>query len=122
MNLNFKNLPTDIQIDIISTLYFYDECHVEHARGKMTVQTSYCLKSRYDEDEWISQEFTQEKLDIHFDGNNAWYRAWKSLEQEHNKKWADIEDEAKKKCSADFDKMIKEKAKEDLERIIKEAQ
>ena len=121
MRLNFKNLPTDIQIDVITTLYSYNRCHIEHENGKMKVMTSYALLSKYAEDQWISQDFTREDFNIRFDANNAWYRAWTSFETKLNKRWADMEDEERDQCSADFDKMCKEKAKEDLERIIREA-
>lgn len=119
--INFKNLPTDIQLDVIRTLYFYDGCHIEHSHGKMSVQTSYCLKSHYADDEWISQEFSKQDLNISFSGSNAWVKAWTTLERKYNKQWADIEREVKDKCRADFNKMIEAKANEDLERIIKEA-
>lgn len=116
--INFKNLPADTQIDIIRTLFFYRDCHIEHAHGKMEVCTSYCLKSKYAEDEWISQEFTKEDFGIRFSGNDAWYKAWTSLEREYHKKWADIDDEIKDRFSADFDKLIDAIAKEELERIL----
>lgn len=119
--INFKSLPTNIQLGIVRTLFFYKDCHIEHAHGKMEVCVSYCLKSKYAEDEWISQEFAKEDFGIRFSGNDAWFKAWNSLEQENHKKWADIDDEAKAKCSADFDKMIEAKAKEELARIIEEA-
>ena len=121
MKVTFKTLPADIQNKIVSTLYFYNDCHIEHAHGKMEVATSYALKAKYAEDEWISQEFTREELGITYDGNYAWYDAWNALERKHNKKWAEIDNEAKEKCSEDFNTMIEERAKKDVERIIKEA-
>lgn len=65
MKIKFEELPHEIQIEIIETLYSYKECHIEHRHGKMEVCTSYGLKSKYAEDEWISQPFTKDDLDIY---------------------------------------------------------
>lgn len=66
MKVEFKELPHQIQINIIKTLYSFDACHVEHyANGEMVVATSYALKSNYSPDEWISQEFTKKSLGIY---------------------------------------------------------
>lgn len=121
MKININQLPHNIQIDVISTLFAYDDCHIEHANGEMKVATSYCLKRNYAEDEWISDKFTRKGLGITFDSNEAWFDAWNGLEHERHKRWEDIDRESKEKCYADFDKMIKAKAEEELERILKEA-
>lgn len=121
MKININQLPHDIAIEIIRTLFAFVDCHVEHAYGKMRVATSYALKNNYADDEWISDEFTRKELGITFNYHDAWFKAWNELEHENHKPWEQIDRESKEKCYADFNKMIEAKAEEELERILKEA-
>lgn len=58
--INFEELPEPIQLEVVKTLFFYDSCHIEGRGDHMEVCTSYCLKSSYARDEWISQEIKRD--------------------------------------------------------------
>lgn len=115
--LDFKTLPDEIKIDIVITLFNYNECHIEHAHGKMSVATSYCLKSSYADDEWISAPFTKKELGIKVEGWRLWDDAWIGLERQKDKKWSDIDIESKTKLSDDFNKKMVELARVEIKRI-----
>ena len=121
MKININQLPHDIAIEIIRKLFYFADCHLEHAHGTMKVVTSYTLKNNYAEDEWISDKFTRKELGITFNYDDAWFKAWNELERKYHKSWEQIDRESIEKCYADFDKMIEAKAEEELERILKES-
>ena len=118
MKPQFNTLSKDIQKEIVRHLFYYSDCHIEHANGVSSVQVSYMLKSKYADDEWISGEYTKEEFGIKFDGNYAWEKAWTSLENQHRKSWENIDSESKKKCYKEFEEFIDRKAEEEVERIL----
>jgi hypothetical protein len=114
--IKLADLSKEIKLDIIGTLFLYDSCHIEHENGKTIVATSYCLKSKYAEDSWISQEFTREELGITFEGNDEWCKrcseyGWSKAEKDEDRQ------AILKKVQSEFDEI----AQKEIERIEKEA-
>lgn len=109
--LNFLDLPHDIQIDIIQTLYCYHECHIEHSHGQMRVTTSYCLMKNYPEDHWISQEFT--KADLHMYCPMDWGTEWERM----TRGWEFMSNEDKDILHQAERVMLNARAEQDLRHI-----
>ena len=109
--INFLELPHDIQIDIIQTLYSFHDCHIEHAHGQMKVICSYTLCRNYPEDHWISQEFTKESLHMYvpMDWNTEWHNMTRG--------WEYMTDEEKNVLIAAEKIMLKARAEMDLKHI-----
>ena len=118
MHIEFKELPHNIQIEVIKTLFDYSYCIVEGNKrtGRIDVCTALCLKSRYDKDEFSTPLIKKTELGIVYESD--WYKFVRDYEKKLKTKWEDMAGETIDEIYEEFDMLMTSKAEEELKRIL----
>lgn len=80
---DLMRLPKEAQIEVIKTLFFYDECHIESrivcGEEKIEVVTSYALCARYPEGFELGARFTQKGLHLDYTARKVGSNMWEAM-------------------------------------------
>ena len=80
---DLMRLPREAQLEVIRTLFFYDECHIEKfvvfGEEKIKVQTSYAICRNYPEGFELGPKFTQKGLNLDYTARKVGHNMWEAM-------------------------------------------